>query len=221
MNFEHHPYQFEPIERVTIDGKRRYITPEGFAYPSVTTVLGERKSEGLKAWIASVGEEVANKRKTQGANRGTALHNIYECFLNNDLTVSDHDPITYNLFKNSIGWLQQGLTKVHNLEFAVWSDRLQTAGTCDNLCEWEGVKSVLDYKTSFKPKKEEWVTDYFIQEATYAMCVYERIGLKVPQIVTFIVNEQDPEPQVFVRKTEDYIGEAIKIFKDYSRVNPI
>lgn len=221
MSFEHYPFEFQHIERVTIDGKRRYITPDGYAYPSVTTVLGERKSAGLQAWIDKVGVEEANKRKTQGANRGTALHNIYEDFLHNRLDVQAHDPIAYNLFKNSEGWLRQGLTKIHNLEFPVWSDRLKTAGTCDNLCEWEGVRSVLDYKTAFKPKKEEWITDYFIQEAAYAMCIYERIDLKVPQIVTFVVNEQDPEPQVFVRKTEDYIGEVIDIFREYARVNPL
>lgn len=221
MTFTHEPFAFQPIERVTVDGKRRYITPDGFAYPSVTTILGDITSKGIQDWIDRVGPEEAEKRKTQGANRGTAVHAIYEDYVNNNLKEPNlYDPHTYSLFQSSVGYLNQSLTKVHNLEFAVYSDRLKTAGTGDGLVEWEGVRSILDYKTAFKPKKEEWITDYFIQEAVYAMCVWERIGLAVPQIVTFIVNDKDPEPQVFIKKTEDYIGQAIKIFKSYHDRHP-
>lgn len=217
--FIHQPFEFQQIERVTVEGKRRYKTPEGNIYPSVTTVLSDYKDDGLKKWIAKVGQTEANMRKTQGANRGTGIHAIYEDFVSNRLDISKYDPITYSMFKESERYLREGMNLVHNLEFAVWSDRLQTAGTADSLCEWCGVTSILDYKTSGRPKKEEWITGYFIQETVYAMCVYERIGLKVPQIVTFMVNERDPEPQIFVKKTEDFILEAIKTFRDYQRRN--
>ena len=217
--FIHHPFEFQKIERVTVDGQRRYITPEGRVYPSVTTILSDFQSEGLKSWIEKVGVEEANRRKVQGANRGTNLHLIYEDFVKNKLNIPSYDPITYDLFVNSERYLREGISKVHNLEFPIWSDRLKTAGTADCLCEWQGVTSILDYKSSGKPKKEEWIKNYFLQETIYAMAVFERIKLKVPQIVTFIVNEQDPEPQIFVKKTADYIEEVIKLLSDYHRRN--
>lgn len=217
--FHHQPFQFPSIERKEVNGRRHYATSEGKVYPSVTTVLSGYKDEGLKQWIAKVGSDVANRKKIQGANRGTGIHTIYEDFVSNRLDIQQHDPITYSLFKESERYLREGMNKVHNLEFAVWSDRLKTAGTADSLCEWCGITSILDYKTSGKPKKEEWIENYFIQETVYAMCVYERIGLKVPQIVTFLVNERDPEPQIFVKRTEDYILDAIRIFRDYHRRN--
>lgn len=215
--FEHFPYQFPQLERVDIDGRRHYLTPEGNAYPSVTTVLGDQKSQGLQDWINEVGEVEASKRKVQGANRGTLVHAIYEDFVNNQLDITKYDPITYELFRSSERYLREGMGRVFNLEFRVYSDRLKTAGAGDNFCEWEGIPSVVDYKTSKRRKDEEWIVDYFLQETTYAMMIFERIEVKVPQIVTFLVNETDPEPQIFVKKTEDYIGETLKRFREYHR----
>ena len=133
--------------------------------------------------------------------------------------MSKYDPITYSLWKSSEAFLQAGLSLVHNLEFATYSDRLRIAGTADLLCEWYGTRSILDYKTAYRPKREEWIQDYFLQCAIYAMCLYEQLGIKVPQIVVFIINETDPEPQIFVKRTEDYIGQAIKTVQDYHARN--
>lgn len=215
--FEHHPYEFVDLQRQDINGKRHYLTPDGNYYPSVTTVLSSKKDDGLQKWIDKVGPEAAERRKTQGANRGTAVHKIYEDFVNNTFDPAEHDPITLELFRRSQSALTEGLERVHNLEFAVYSDRLKTAGTADLLCVFRGKVSILDYKTSFKPKKEEWISNYFIQETIYAMMVYERVGLKVPQIVTFIVNEEEPEPQVFVKETQEFIEPALKFFSDYHK----
>jgi ATP-dependent exoDNAse (exonuclease V) beta subunit len=215
--FTHQPYNFVELPRTEIDGQRHYITPEGNCYPSVTTILSSKKSEGLQQWIDSVGPEAANRRKTQGANRGTAVHSIYEDYVNNKLKANEHNPITLDLFRTSESYLREGLELVHNLEFQVYSDRLKTAGTADMLCRFRGQVSILDYKTSFKPKREEWIEDYFIQETAYAMMVYERVGLVVPQIVTFIINEVEPEPQIFVKPTSEYIDRTLKFFKNYHK----
>ena len=72
------PIQIPELKAKNIDGKRFYETPEGEAYPSITTVLGQRDKKGLMEWRKRVGEEVANYVGRKAANRGTHLHNMVE-----------------------------------------------------------------------------------------------------------------------------------------------
>ncbi len=214
--FIHEPYEFVELESTTgADGNRHYTTPEGNQYASVTTILGRKKNPALDEWRARVGALAADKHTKQSANRGTNVHAIYEDFVQNKLNIDNYDPFTYSLFKSSVPILQGGLTKVHNLEFALYSDILKTAGRCDLLCEWFTEKAILDYKTSKRAKRKEWIEDYFIQTCLYAMMVYELIGVRVKKLVVFIVNETDPDPQVFVEDVKDWIQPAIKRVKDY------
>lgn len=213
--FQHEPLDFPELEVTEIDGKRFYVTPAGKHYPSVTTILGSKPKPELDAWKNRIGHNEAQKYTTQSANRGTAVHKIYEDYVNNRLDVKAYDPFTYSLFKQSVSYLEQGLSKVHNQEFCLYSDILKTAGRCDLLGEWYGVPSIIDYKTSKNNKKEEWILDYFIQLTIYAMMVYERIGKVIPQIVVFIVVENEPCLQIFVRQTKEFISLALKTFREY------
>jgi len=85
MKFVHNnPYKIDKLKRVTVDGKRYYLTPEGKKYPSVTTVSSIYAKEGIKKWRKRVGEEEATKITTQAAVRGTAVHKMCEDYINND-----------------------------------------------------------------------------------------------------------------------------------------
>ena len=217
MTFLHEPFFFEDLESVTNPetGKRQYTTPQGNQYDSVTTILGSGPKPELEAWRNRIGHVAADAYTQQSAERGTRVHKIYEDFVNNILVISEHDPFTYALFKSSMPYLTDGLTKVHNLEFALYSDILKTAGRCDLLCQWYGEIAILDYKTSKYAKKKEWITDYFIQLALYALMVYELKGIICKKLVVFIVNETDPEPQIFVEDVSKWIAIAMKKVKDY------
>ena len=81
--FNHVPVNLPKLETKTINKKRFYITPEGEAYPSITTVLSIRKKEGLHEWRKRVGDQVANYIAGKAAARGTAVHHMCEDYLNN------------------------------------------------------------------------------------------------------------------------------------------
>ena len=96
----------------------------------------------------------------------------------------------------------------------MYSDRLRAAGTSDLICKYAGKPTVLDYKTSSKHKKEEWIENYFIQSTAYALMVKERYDLDIEQIVIMIAVEGD-NPQVFVKDPSDYVKKTIDIFDTY------
>ena len=81
--FTHKPVEIPELQTKTVDRKRFYLTPEGKMYPSITTVLGKRKSEGLFEWRKRVGDDVANYIARTAAARGTKVHHMCEDLLNN------------------------------------------------------------------------------------------------------------------------------------------
>ena len=111
--------------------------------------------------------------------------------------------------------LDERVNLIHNIEFCVRSDKLKTAGRCDLICELDGIKTILDYKTSTKYKREDWIRNYFIQCTTYALGVYEMTGVVCPQIAVLIAVEEGDKPQLFVRRAVDYIVETKDIFTRY------
>ena len=215
---EHRPFDFtELVDETQPTGKRLYITPEGNKYPSVTTILGAMSDKShLVAWRDRMGHEKADAYTRQAANRGTLLHAILEDYILGRLKPSsEYNPIIWNMFSGCRKHIDKHINLVYNVEFCLYSDRLKTAGRCDLLCQWDGVDTVLDWKSSTRPKKKEWITGYFHQKTLYCMMVYERIGLRIPQIITFISNEEDPEPQIFLEKTSNFVYDAHKIVKDF------
>ncbi len=170
----------------------------------------------LEQWRNNIGHEKAKNYTRQATDRGSMLHALYEDYINNRLKESrEYNPLVWAMFSGARKHIDKHMNKVYNVEFCLYSDKLRTAGRCDNLCQWDGVDSILDWKSSGKPKKKEWITNYFLQEALYAYMVHERTGMKVKQIITFISNEESNEPQIFVEKTSDYIYDAVKLVKDY------
>ena len=214
--FLHSPLDFPNLPDESTPSGRFYTTPEGEKYPSVTTVLSATDDgKALDAWRNRIGHAEAAKITQQAANRGTQIHKIFEDYLGNCLDIDSYNPIQWQKFRQSQKTLDEHVDLVYNIEFPVYSDRLKIAGRCDLLCKWDGINSVVDHKTSNKPKREEWIQKYFIQKTLYAMMVFEITGLKVPQIVTHISVESETYPQIFVKRTEDYIPLALKTVRSY------
>ena len=214
--FEHSFFPKFELERVNIDGVRHYATPDGKKYKSVTTILGEKTDKtALLEWRKRVGEEEANKISTQAANRGTAIHNIAEHYLlNQESYPKGVMPTNIDTFKKLRPLIDENISKIYGIEYYLYSHELKTAGATDCIADWNGIPSVIDFKTSRKLKKEEWIENYFLQATCYAMMAEELLHewqFKVPQIVIMIAVDHE-EPQVFVRDKQHYIERVKQIF---------
>ena len=203
--FTHTPLPESSVKEVyteTINKKRFYVTPDGNKYPSITTVLSGRAKEGINAWRERVGEAVANQIMRTAAKRGTAVHALCEDYLNNN-ELGNQEVLPLAMFT----LLKPELDNINNIvaqEVGLYSDRWGIAGRVDCIAEYDGKLTVIDFKTSTKEKKEEWIENYFIQCTAYCEMFEERYGREIDQIAVLIVCE-DGGVQTFVKDKKDYI----------------
>ena len=215
--FEHEPIDlgYEKLDRVTYDSHRVYTDPDNNPYPSVTTVLSILSEAGIAAWRARVGEEEANRISTQAANRGTKVHEVIESYVGNELN-SKYMPNVMDMFYSIKPTIDQSLTKVYAQEAPLYSKHLGIAGTVDCVGVWNGKNSVIDWKTSKKLKKKEWISGYFMQCAAYAIMWEERTGMPITQLVVGIAVDNE-QPQIFIAHRDDWDKELIKTINEYKR----
>jgi len=213
--FVPHGMKLPKISRKTTPQGRRYFTPEGKAYPSITTILGQLSKKSIMEWRARVGEEEANRISSFAASRGTAVHKLAEDYINNDPDwdkgVMPHNLASFLDLKHIID------TRLNNVWFQeefLYSDKLETAGQVDCIAEFDGELSIIDFKTSRKPKKKEWIENYFIQTSFYAAAFYERTGIPIKQGVIMITVDGH-EPQVFKIEPYKYLPRFLEIRKQY------
>jgi len=198
-----------------INGKRNYVTPSGELYPSITTILGEFSKASIQEWRKRVGETEANKISGKASRRGTRLHSVCEKYIQNEDGFLDAEP--YNiieLFKTIEPFLER-IDNVHGVELALYSDHFGVAGRTDLIAEFDGVLSVIDYKTSNRTKKKEWCESYFAQGAFYGVAYEELTKIPVSQVV-IVIAVDDEYPQLFVEKRDDWIDkiwEAKKLYE--------
>ena len=215
--FEILDYDFQSLPTENIDGKRYYITPTGEKYPSVTSVTGLLNKEAIKKWRKKVGEKQANKISTQAARHGTSAHQLFEDYIRNDNFEEKFKgamPTTQQAFISVEKELNQ-IGTVHALESPLYSHNLQLAGRVDCIAEWEGEISVIDFKTSAKPKKTEWIQNYFIQETAYAKLFEDLTGKKVENIITLIAVSNGTS-QLFIEKpSEVYHTKLLELRDSY------
>ena len=219
-SFNHIPLttQLPEILTETINKKRYYVTPDGKKYPSITTVLSGRNNEGLVRWRESVGNDVANQIMRSAAKRGTAVHQLVEDYLNN-IELSNQDVLPTALFT----LLKPELDNINNIriqEGGLYSDHYGVAGRVDCIADYKGVLSVIDFKTSTKEKKEEWIENYFIQGSAYCEMYEERYNQPIDKVVILIVTETGGI-QTFTKSKEDYLPllkTAIKEFNGQMRL---
>ena len=199
----------------TINGKRKYVTPDDNIYPSITTILGEFSKASIQAWRKRVGETEANKISGKASRRGTSVHSICESYIKNeDGYLNGQTPNIIELFKTIEPFLER-IDNVHGVELGLYSDHFGVAGRTDLIAEFDGVLSVIDYKTSNKIKKKDWCESYFAQCAFYAVAYEELTKIPVPQVVVIIAVDNE-QPQLFIENRDDWIDkiwEAKKLYE--------
>lgn len=207
------PVELQDLKSKTFpDGKRYYTTPDGHKLPSVTTVIGAKGKKAIMEWRKRVGEEEANKISRKASSRGTNVHTLCERYLNNE-TLGDIMPDAKEMFF-PLKPLLNRINNIHYQECALWSVKLEMAGRVDCIGEFDGVLSVIDFKTSKRPKKKEDIDNYFAQCVAYA-CMYEElVGVGIEQIV-IIMAVEGSEPLLFVEKTADYLNILLDFIKFY------
>tara|TARA_B100000925_G_scaffold23531_2_gene15967 strand:- start:9223 stop:9897 length:675 start_codon:yes stop_codon:yes gene_type:complete len=217
MKFVHEKIEmgYETLDRVEAADGRRYVTLEGKNYPSVTTVLNLVHRDKIQEWRKRVGEDKANQISVQATNRGTAVHSIIEKYLHGEDT-SDFLPHIQQSLQNLKPLIDKHVTKVFATECPLYSDHLQLAGTCDAIVEWDNVPTILDWKTSKRPKKKTDIGNYFMQLSAYAVMWEERTGMPCNQ--TRIVMDVDNFHPVMYKETRDeWIDKMIYWRDEYNK----
>ena len=220
MNLFNHVGDLTPVEMTAemVEGKRVYLTPSGKQYPSITTVISNnsKKQAGLAKWRARVGKEKAANISARSAGRGTKYHSIAEDYFNNDLDLKKYRefPLPVLMFHHSRSVLDR-INNIYLQEAALYSDHLEVAGRVDCIAEFDGVLSIIDFKTAAEPKKETYLYDYLVQETAYACCLQELYGLSVKQLVTIVACENG-ETQVHITPPKkEYLLKLIQYIDEY------
>ncbi len=204
----------QPAELETIfDSKgKHYVLPSGEIVDSVTTVLSKYYKKDLSGWRRRVGAEKAKQITTQAGIRGTAMHKICEQYVLNDPQYTK-GTMSVNLaqFRTLQPVLDAHITKVYGVEFTLSSKAMNTAGTIDLVCEWDGVPTIVDYKTSLRIKKEEWLQSYFDQSTVYAIMATQCTKISFHQFAVIMIVDHE-EPMVYKKSVFDYVKRVHEIF---------
>ena len=209
-------YDYTPLERESVEGKRHYALPDGSKVPSVTTILEktkpEEKKRALQEWRDRVGHERAQQITTEAANRGTRMHTYLERYVKSD----DIGELPSNPFAQP-SWFMAAKVILEGLQHAdeYWGSEVPLyysglyAGTTDLVGVWKGQPAIMDFKQTNKPKKREWIEDYFLQLAAYAEAHNDTYGTDINTGVILMcakpaTEHEDPVYQEFVLEPQDY-----------------
>ena len=205
VNIDLNDPEVDPINK---DGVRYYPIPGADKYyPSVTSITSFQNAKFFQDWRAKVGEDEANRITARATQRGTTFHSITEDYIKGNLKLDkymENNPLPVRMFQTAKSTLNR-INNIHCLESFLYSHYLGLAGRVDCIAEFDGELAVIDFKTSTKEKKEDWIEHYFVQETAYAAMFLERSGIEVKKIVTLIAVE-DGSVQVFQKyNLDDYL----------------
>ena len=218
--FNHIQVSLPEVTTETINRKRFYVTPEGEKYPSITTVLSNRKKEGLFEWRKRVGNDVANYVARTSASRGTKVHHMCEDYLNNEFDEEKHkkDFLPFCLFNQLKDQALCNMNNIYAQEAGLYSDKYKVAGRVDCVAEYKDTLSIIDFKTSTRERSDDWNENYYIQGSAYAEMFEERTKIKIDQVVILVVTE-DGTVQEFVKNKQDYLPMLEESMNEWSRTN--
>lgn len=212
-NFIHHVFP----EVIRIDGgtHRLYQTPSGNKYPSVTSVVGHKSKDSLEAWKKRVGEAEAARVSKTATDRGTRIHTLCEDFLYGKDPVPDmFDTDMWRTLRPVV----DRIDNIHALESKLYSDRLEVAGTVDCIGEFDGELSVIDFKTSKRPKNINNIDNYFVQATAYSVMFQELFDIQIPNI-TIIIGVDDEQPQIFHQKRKGFINQLVDLRQSFKQIH--
>ena len=196
---------------------RKYVTPDGKKYPSITTILGIRSKDHIEGWKKAVGEVEAARVLRLAGIRGNALHDLAEKYIRNDEVVltgkeMPHIKLLFDVCKKE---LDKSLGTVILQECALYSHYLKLAGRVDLIAEWDGKLSIIDFKTSRAFRTKEDITNYFLQKTAYAIMFEERTGIPIVNLVTLMMVDSQVRPQIFKEHRDNWAEELLKARAEY------
>ena len=225
LKFNHVPVKLPELKTTTINRQRFYITPKDNYYPSITTVLSIRNKEGLVKWRERVGNDVANYVARTAAARGTKVHHMCEDYLNNQhIEWPDKwerhkkDFLPWCLFDQLRDKVLCNISDIHAQECALYSDKYKVAGRVDCIAKYNGVLSIIDFKTSTKERFDDWNENYYIQCSAYAEMFTELTGIDTDQIVILVVTE-DGTVQEFIKEKNNYLNSLKDSVTEWGKQN--
>ena len=203
-------YQYKTLSRDESTGKRLYATPDGHKVPSVTTILDKTKPEesriALANWRKAVGEQKAQQITTEAANRDTRMHKFLEDYVKGEpMNENITNPFAQQSQKMAKIVIEKGMCNVDE----VWGSEVPLyfpelyAGTTDCVGVHQGDESILDFKQTNKPKKREYIDDYFLQLTAYALAHNEVHGTNIRKGVILMCSK-DYEYQEFILEPKDF-----------------
>jgi len=203
-------YQYKTLKRDESAGRRLYACPDGSKVPSVTTILDKTKPaearEALARWKKSVGEVKAQEIVTEAASRGTRMHTYLENHIKGvALPDSVSNPYAQQSLDMARKVIAEGFPKIKE----VWGSEVPLyfpelyAGTTDCCGIHDGDESILDFKQTNKPKKLEWIDDYFLQLTAYALAHNEVHGTNIRKGVILMCSK-DYQYQEFILEPKDF-----------------
>ena len=227
MLFEHEPpvkLNYEPLSVSYKNGTRYYEVEPGVTYPSMTSVLSILSRDSIAKWKKRVGRKKADAISRKGRVRGNEVHQICEDYLNNkEDYINGQMPDSIELFDILKAPLASRLNKIYHLESALYSNELGVAGRADLIGEWMNVPVILDFKTSARPKKEEWINNYFMQGAGYSVMYEEMTGIKIEHMLILVAvagsQNKFPHIQYFPAAVKDWIDPLKDTIRKYNDEN--
>lgn len=213
------PPNLPELDAITTNGKRQYNIPNGDKYPSITTILGAKEKPALKEWRNMLGGVAANKETKRCADRGTAIHKMCELYLSNSDT--PHKGYHQDHIKgfNQLKFQLNNIDNIRAQEVALYSEYLRVAGRVDCIAEFNGVLSVIDFKTSNNNKSLDLVHDYFLQCCFYALAYAEQTGILIENLVILMAVEKGMVPMVYTANIEEYLPKLLSRISNYHKEN--
>ena len=212
FNLYNPKFDYKPIPRETVDGKRLYATPDGNRLPSVTTILDrtkpQEKKQALQEWRNRVGHTQAQAITTEAANRGTRMHNYLEHYVKTgEMKEPPSNPFAVPSYAMAKCVIDQGLDgkvdEFWGVEVPLYFPGIY-AGTTDGCGLHSNQQSILDYKQTNKPKRREWIEDYFLQLCAYAEAHNEVYGTQIKKGVVLMCVKPDVDANMTIIKPPEY-----------------
>jgi genome maintenance exonuclease 1 len=201
-------FQYKNCQQVNdpVTRKRVYVTPDGERLPSVTTILSATKDmTHLNEWRDRIGHAKAQQITTEAAGIGTAMHANLERFLVGEQRQPGNNPVHVQANKMADVIIANGLSKMTEIwamEQSLYFPGLYS-GTTDLIGVHEGEPAVCDHKQTNKPKKAEWVDDYYLQLMAYILAHNEVYGTNIRKGVIFMCS-RDLQYQQFTLEPKDF-----------------
>lgn len=219
-------YQYKPCTQVNdpVTRKRVYLTPDGESLPSVTTILSATKDmTALNEWKKRIGEEKAKQITTEAAGVGTAMHSNLERFIAGMQRQPGNNPVHVQANAMADVIIQNGLsdvTEVWAMEQSLYFPGLYS-GTTDLVGVYKEHPSVMDYKQTNKPKKEEWVEDYKIQLVAYILAHNEVYGTDIKEGHVFMCSRNCEYQQfdLWPKDFNEYQDKWLVKVEEYYKLN--